>query len=226
MKTSVSRILMVLIVSGLLVLGCKKTPPVNSAPTITSLDLPDSVDATNDATFSCTATDPDGGPLGYDWTCSRGVLLSRTGAVVDWTAPETSGVATITVVVADSSGAADTSSGTLTVNPVTSAFIDWVGAVAGGDVHLWTSDVPAGYTVHGSFSVDGQDITFLMLDSINYQNWRLDSSYTAVVKVERSAGSDFSALVSAGGTYHYILDNTYNATADTSVHLLVQRTSP
>jgi len=226
MNKPASRIIVMLIVAGLVGLSCQQTPPVNSAPTITALDLPDSVDATNDATFTCTASDPDGDPLGYNWTVSAGLLQSKTGTAVVWTAPDTSGAATITVMVQDSSGASDTSSGTVTVNPITTTIIDWDGSVAAGGVRFWTSNILAGYTASGSFSVDGQDITFLVLDPVNYQSWRFSEPFDAIVKVERSAGSSFSAVVPTMGLYHFILDNTYNVSADTAVHLFVQTTSP
>jgi hypothetical protein len=220
------RIMLVLTIGGLVGLSCDKPSTPNRAPTITSLVLPDSVDAGNDETLNCIATDPDSTALAYNWTCSSGLLQSMTGSTVVWTAPDSSGAATISVTVLDDSGASDTDSGTVTVNPVTTTIIDWDGAVAASDIALWTVRIPMGYTVHGSFAVDGQDITFLMLDSSNYQSWRFDSSYTAMVEIENSAGADFSAMVSANGTYHFILDNTDNADADSSAHLFVQQTSP
>jgi hypothetical protein len=227
MNTPASRILVVLIIGGLVGLGCKRTPSVNRAPIITTLNLPDSTLAGSEETFHCAASDSDGEALAYSWTCSSGALASASGAAVTWTAPYTSGVATISVTVQDSSGASDTSSGTVTVNPVTAIIVDWYGSVAAGDARIWTSTVPASYTVSGSFSAAGQDITFLMLDAYNYQRWRNDSSYTAVVKVERSAGADFSAVVDTIATfYNFVLDNTYNVSADTTVHLFVQSTSP
>ncbi len=226
MNTSAIRIILVLAVGGLIGLGCNKKTTPNQAPTITALNLPDSVVAGNDETFSCTASDPDGQSLAYQWTCSSGLLQSATGSAVVWTAPDSSGTATITVTVMDDSGASDTMSGTVRVTPIIASIIDWEGAVEANNYQLWTRDIPAGYTVSGSFSVDGQDITFLTLDAYNYERWRNDSSYTALVKVERSAGSSFSAAVPAGGSHTFVLDNTYNASADTSVHLLVQTTSP
>jgi hypothetical protein len=220
------RIISVLIIVGLVGLSCKKTPAVNNPPTITALNLPDSVTAGNDETCYCTATDPDGDPMSYNWTCSSGALWSTTGSAVVWTAPDTSGVATITVIVRDSSGASDTASGTVTVKSITTTIIDWDGSVAAGDAQLWTINIPAGYTVSGSFSVAGQDVTFLVLDSTNYDGWRFSQSYDALVKVDSSAGSNFSAVVPTMGFYHFILDNTYNVSADTAVHLFVQTASP
>lgn len=191
------------------------------------MSLPDSLDARTDATFSCTASDPDGDALSYNWTCSSGSLQSTTGSAVVWAAPETSGVATITVVVRDSSSASDTSSGTVTVNKIVSTLIDWDGVVDAYGVQLWHINVMAGNTVSGSFSADGQDITFLVLDAANYQKWNFqDTTYEGLVKVDSSAGSAFSAVVPATALYHFILDNQYNATADTAVHLHVETASP
>jgi hypothetical protein len=227
MNQSAIRIMLVLTVGGLIGLSCNKPGTPNTAPTITSLVLPDSADASADETLSVVASDPDGDPLAYDWTCSAGSLIPRTSATVIWAAPESSGTATIAVTVTDDSGSSATQSGTVVIKPVTTTIIDWDGSVAAGDVQLWSRNIPSGYTVSGSFSVDGQDITFLMLDAYNYERWRNDSSYTALVKVERSAGSSFSAVVDTSATLcNFILDNTYNVSADTAVHLFVQSTSP
>jgi len=227
MNTSVIRVTALLFIVGLVVLSCEETPAENHAPTITALELPTNVNAGTDATFSCTASDPDGDPLSYNWTCSSGSLQSTTGSAVYWTSPETSGVATIAVMVRDSSGASDSSSGTVTVDKIVSTIIDWDGAVDGYSFQQWYIKVLTGYTVSGSFSADGQDITFLVLDDANYQKWQFqDTTYEGLVRVDSSAGSDFSAVVPATAFYHFILDNQYKATADTTVHLLVQSTSP
>lgn len=227
MRAFAYRIMLVLAAGGLVVLGCKQTAHPNHAPIITALDLPSEIDASVDATVSCTASDPDTDALAYNWTCTAGEFQSTTGSAVVWTAPESSGTVTMTVTVRDDSGAADTMSGTIVVKAVTTVLFDWTGAVNGGDYKLLSSSyIPAGYTVSGSFSASPLDITFLMLDSANYQRWRLDSSYVALAKVERSAGSDFSAVITAGAGYHFILDNQYNVNPDTTVHLLVRQTSP
>jgi len=226
MNKPASLIIPVLTIAALAVLSCEPAPTSNSAPTITALTLPTEVDAGVDATFSCTATDPDSEALAYNWTCSSGLLQSATGSTVVWTAPETSGTAAITVTVFDDSGASDTASGTVTVKPVTTTIVDWSGVVAAGDYELQTRYIWAGHAISGSFSAAGQTITFLVLDSINYPGWRGSQSYSALVKVDSSPGSDFSAVIPADGNYHFILDNMYNTAADTAVHLLVQRTSP
>jgi len=219
-------IMIVLAVAALIGSSCDQNKP-NSAPTITSLEVPDTVDAAVDVTFDCVATDPDSTVLAYNWSSTVGLFLSTTGATVEWTAPESSGSATITVTVLDDSGASDTSSATIVIRPVTTTLIDWSGPVESGDYKLWSSNhVPGGYTVHGAFSVDDHDITFLMLDSANYQLWRFDSSYTALIKIEESPGSSFSTVVPAGAGYHFILDNRYNVYSDSAVHLLVRQSTP
>ena len=219
------RILLVLTVGGLIGLSCTKSTP-NRPPTITSLDLPDSVNASSDDTLNCVASDPDGGAISYNWTCSAGSIVPRTGAMVVWYAPESSGTATITVTVVDDSGASDTASGTAVVTPDTTTIFDWYGTVAAGDIELLTrSHITAGYTVSGSFSVVAHRMSFLVLDSSNYASWRFNQSYNAVVEVDTSAGSNFSAVIPATGAYHFILDNTYNAEAD-SAHLFVRQASP
>jgi hypothetical protein len=227
MNQFASRIMILFVIGGLIGLSCDKPTTPNSAPTITALALPDTVDASGDATLTCTASDPDSGALAYEWTCSAGSLVPTTGTAVVWTAPESSGSATITVTVRDDSAASDTASGTVAIKAVTATIIDWNGLVEAGDYKLWSSSyLPAGYTVHGSFSVDAHDITFLMLDSTNYQLWRFDSSYTALIEVKESPGSGFSAVVPMRAGYHFIMDNRYNVYTDSSAHLLVQTTSP
>jgi hypothetical protein len=225
MNTPVIRIIVLVCVVGLVGLSCK-TAAVNQAPTITALDLPSSADAGTDVTFSCTATDPDGDPLTYDWTCSSGLLLSNTAKTVGWTAPETSGVATISVVVRDSSGASDTTSGTVTVNPLVTTIIEWDSTVAALGYRFWRQSIPVGYTVSGSFSAGGQLITFLVLDTINYQKWEFAKPYEGMVKKDSSVGSSFSIVIPSTAFYYFIFDNQNNASADTAVHLTVQTTSP
>jgi hypothetical protein len=226
MNTSVIRIVVLLFIAGLVGLGCKTTPGENHAPTITALNLPDSVDGGTDQTFSCTASDQDGDPLSYSWTCTSGLLLSTTARTVAWSAPERSGSAIVTVVVRDSSGASDTSSGTVAVKPMVTTVIDWTGVVAGLTFQAWHLNVPAGYTVSGSFSAGAQTITFLVLDSLNYTKWDFRTPYEGLVKVDSSMGSSFSAVIPKTGLYHFVLDNRDNDSAVSTAHVAVQSTSP
>jgi hypothetical protein len=225
MNRTVIRIVVMIFIAGLAAMNCE-SPAVNTPPTISALTLPDTVEAGSDGTFSCTATDPDGDPLSYSWTATAGVLLSTSGKTVGWTAPDHSGSALVTVVVKDSAGAADTSSGMVTVSPFVTTIIDWDSAVDARTFRVWHNNIPGGYTLSGSFSAGGQYITFLVLDAANYTKWGFDSSFVGLVKIDSSAGSNFSAAIPATGLYHIILDNTKHAAADTAVHLTAQTTSP
>jgi hypothetical protein len=73
-------------------------------PIITSL-LADAAWATplGSLQVTCTASDPDDDELSYEWTTTGG-NISRTGAVVNWTAPEKVGIYSVTVVVIDGQG--------------------------------------------------------------------------------------------------------------------------
>jgi hypothetical protein len=64
---------------------------------------------------TCTASDPDGDELTYQWTAAAGDI-SGTGTVVNWTAPQEVGVYNITVVVRDSHDSEDTMFVPLSVN--------------------------------------------------------------------------------------------------------------
>lgn len=56
---------------------------------------------------TCDAEDPDEDDLSYEWTVDGGDILG-TGAVVNWSAPQESGVYRITVTVKDGHGSLDT----------------------------------------------------------------------------------------------------------------------
>jgi len=63
---------------------------------------------------TCTASDPDGDELSYEWTATGGDI-SGTGAVVNWTAPEEIGIYFVTVVVKDGHGSSATDSLSISV---------------------------------------------------------------------------------------------------------------
>jgi len=87
----------------------------NLPPTITSLTA-DAIWTLHSGSIqvTCTASDPDGDELSYEWTASGGDI-SGTGAVVSWIAPEEVGIYDITVVVKDGHGREDTRSVSLSV---------------------------------------------------------------------------------------------------------------
>ena len=66
--------------------------------------------------LECTITDARF-PLSYNWSCDAGSLsdISAHGSVITWTAPNTSGQATITITVSDTAGRTASESVSLTV---------------------------------------------------------------------------------------------------------------
>jgi len=147
-----------LVFGGTVGLNCHKA---NQNPVIEALNAPSSVDAGANATLSCSASDPDGDALTYNWTCTSGSLSSASGASVTWTAPGTSGSSTVNITVHDGRGGSDARGKSITVSPVTTTIIDWDGQVAARQALYWTNYIQSGYRISGNLSVDNYDISFL-----------------------------------------------------------------
>jgi len=95
---------------------------------------------------SCSAADPDGDELSYQWSATGGEI-SGTGAAVNWTAPEETNNYDITVVVTDSQGANATRSITLIVSNGPPPIIDSVVITARGHKYLRASTAGYDYDV-------------------------------------------------------------------------------
>ena len=77
---------------------------VNNPPLITSmLPDPDLVSPLAISSLTCSATDPDGDPMTFDWTATSGTITGTAGAA-DWTAPDATGTYSITCTVSDDQG--------------------------------------------------------------------------------------------------------------------------
>jgi hypothetical protein len=88
-------------VGTVLLFASSCTTVTNRLPTIASLEADaEWIDPSASIQLTCTASDPDGDGLSYQWSASDGGI-SGTGAVVVWTAPEQVGMYDITVVVDD-----------------------------------------------------------------------------------------------------------------------------
>ena len=72
---------------------------------------------------TCTASDPDGDELSYEWSSSGG-NITGTGPEVTWIAPEEAGMYQVTAVVKDGYGAEDTKSVVLSVATGTPPIIE------------------------------------------------------------------------------------------------------
>lgn len=95
-------------VAGVLLLAASCTMATNRLPTIASLTADEEWMApAGNIHLTCTASDPDGDELSYQWVATGGDI-SGTGAAATWTAPEQVGMYDITVVVDDGHGGKDT----------------------------------------------------------------------------------------------------------------------
>jgi hypothetical protein len=76
----------------------------NHSPIITSLEAePKGVFPSGSCQIVCTASDPDGDELSYNWSASAG-KIDGDGPTVIWNAPDSEGIYNIAVTVTDSKG--------------------------------------------------------------------------------------------------------------------------
>jgi hypothetical protein len=123
------------------------TVGANEPPTITSLIADaDWTTPSSSLQVTCTASDPDGDELSYEWTATGGDI-SGTGALVNWTAPEEIGTYDVTVVVKDGHGQEDTGSVTLSVVLGTPPIIENLIVTAKGHIYLRESTFGYDYDV-------------------------------------------------------------------------------
>lgn len=76
-----------------------RPPTIGSLVADTDWTLPSGI-----VQVTCTASDPDGDELSYEWTTATGGTIPGTGAAVNWTAPQDVGIYNVTVVVKDGHG--------------------------------------------------------------------------------------------------------------------------
>jgi hypothetical protein len=94
----------VVVVTTVLLLSLSCTTSTNNQPIITGLE-PDAegVVPLGNLQVVCTASDPDGDELSYDWSASAGEI-DGTGDTVTWVAPASEGSYSVTVEVTDGRG--------------------------------------------------------------------------------------------------------------------------
>jgi predicted secreted protein len=124
----------------------------NEPPTISSLIAdPDWSTPSGTIQVTCTASDPDGDELSYEWSATGG-SITGTGAAVNWIAPGEVGMYNITVVVTDSQDGEDTGSIALIASNGPSPVIEDVIVTAKG--HPYLKETATGYKVLKTYSYD------------------------------------------------------------------------
>jgi hypothetical protein len=143
--------IMVILVVVVLLLASSCTTAANRRPVITSLEAEADWTAPLDTLqVMCTASDPDGDELSYEWTTTGG-SISGTGHEVIWTAPEEVGMYDITVVVDDGYGEEDTRSVILSVATGTPPTIEDLIVTA---EHKYLKETTTGYKVAKTYDYD------------------------------------------------------------------------
>jgi hypothetical protein len=185
---------------------------VNAPPAIASL----TPSATNLApagscTVTCTASDPDGDSLTYEWTASGGTITG-TGSMVTWTAPAAEGPYTITVTVSDGKGGTDSESCAVSVE-MKFGSIEVQSSPAGAAVYL--NGVDTGnitpYTITnlapGTYAIklvyyhykDREASVTVSANETTYINWSLTYApeLTLTIQPGAAAGKDTYVYISA-----------------------------
>ena len=123
-KDNLIKICLAILAAAVLFSASSCTTVTNRQPIITSLETEaEWTIPLGTLQVTCTASDPDGDELSYEWTATGGDI-SGTGAVVNWTAPEEVGMYDITVVVNDGHDGEDARSVTLSVTLGTPPIIE------------------------------------------------------------------------------------------------------
>ena len=98
--------------------------PVNRPPTVKAACDPCTVEVGRTSSIRATASDPDGDPLTYRWSCVTGTIANPTAPTTPWTAPMQPGPVPCTVTVDDGKGG--TASDTVTIQVVRPAVKEFV----------------------------------------------------------------------------------------------------
>jgi hypothetical protein len=120
---------------------------------------------------ACTASDPDGDVLSYEWTATGG-NISGTGEVVKWIAPQEVGIYNVTVVVEDGYGGGDTTFLSLSVATRAPPVIEKLTVTAREPKYLKTSS--SGYIVGRTKQYDITCNVTDTSDGVSY-NWSCES---------------------------------------------------
>jgi len=136
----------------LLIGGCV---PANQPPVITNLKAKQNVIAPLDSCLiECVASDEDGDELTYEWSASKG-NITGAGATVAWSAPETEGIYSIVVKVADGNEGEATDSITITVKVNHPPFI--ISLVAGAE---WVAPASSCFIKCKAEDPDGDELSY------------------------------------------------------------------
>lgn len=118
-----------------------RSPTINSLTASADWALP-----AGSLHVTCSASDPDGDELSYEWSSSGGDV-SGIGAAVEWTGPEELGIYYITVIVSDGHGRSDTRTLPASVAPEQPPIIEDLEITKDRYGHCYLKEYSGGYYV-------------------------------------------------------------------------------
>jgi hypothetical protein len=191
------------------------TVRTNNEPTIASLTA--DMDWTTPAgslRVTCTASDPDGDELSYDWSASGGDI-SGTGAVVNWTAPQDVGTYDITVVVRDGHGWEDTRSVSLSVALGPPLTIEQLCVAPEGHIYLRENTAGHDYDVWKEKEYDIECIVADASEVVSYEWSCTGGSISGEGSlITWTAPNELSVAVTITVTVHNVLDDEVTRSID------------
>jgi hypothetical protein len=201
-------------------------PVIEGTPTISSVDIPDCVNAGDSVALGCVASEHSGDSLTYCWTCSAGNLSSPGRAGTTWIAPESAVSVTISVQVRTDSGDTDDQTRTVEVTPQDVELVRWDGQVRAEKFTEWAVDLPAGSRLTGYFSVTVLDVNFYVLSDADFERWSNHKSFKSLLWHQRTDGEAVSLVIPSTGRYHIVLDNSYSLRMNKLCHVYLRAVLP
>jgi len=148
------RLINLVILGGVILLigGCV---PANQPPVIASLKAKQNVIAPLDSCLiECVASDEDGDELTYKWSASKG-NITGAGATVAWSAPETEGIYSIVVNVADGNEGEAADSIAITVKD--NHLPEIISVIAGAE---WVAPTSSCHIICKAQDPDGDELSY------------------------------------------------------------------
>jgi hypothetical protein len=191
------------------------TVRTNNAPTIAGLIADaDWTTPAGSLRVTCTASDPDGDEMTYEWSAAAGDI-SGTGAVVNWTAPQEVGTYDVTVMVTDGYGGEATRSVSLGVIIGTMPTIEQLCVTPKGHIYLRESTAGHDYDVWKEKQYDIQCIVSDTSGGMSYEWSYTGGSISGVGSlITWTAPNELSIAVTVTVTVRNVLDDELTRSID------------
>ena len=184
---------------------------VNNPPVISSLTpSAESVAPGGSCTINCTASDPDGDTLTYDWSATGGTITGTAGSA-SWDAPVAEGTYTISVSVSDGHGGTASDSvditvemkfGSIDVQSSPTGAMVYLNGVDTGNItpYVITHVAPGTYDVkleYYHYKYREETVT-VNADETTYINWSLTFATEQTLTIQPAAATGKDAYVYDG----------------------------